>query len=462
MHILIVNYEFPPIGAGGGRASQKIAEHLAEMGHVVRVLTSRPVQWYQPVGNLLILVGLGFWVYLAYWKVMVNIDISDHGFTLLGTLLLLAGIQFRVMGMMWELIIPFRGLKPLEFIEGVEIRRVPVLRQRQEYCSTFEMFTFLVSGAASSLGLVREFRPDVVHIFFGVPCGPIGWLLKRVYGLPYVISMRGADVPSDRVKRFSREYRLIRPLVRALWRDADALVSVSNGLRDYALQTDPEAKIEIIPNAIDLGVFRPATHADESEGKPVRLLFVGRLIAFKNIETLLQTVRLLADMEVGPFTLELVGEGEKRPELERMVIDLGISRLVRFSGWVSHPAIVERYQQADIFVTPTTWEGMPNTVLEAMACGKPIVATEASGLHELVRDGVNGYLVPIKDPQALAEALARLIDNGYERRRMGKASRKIAEQEFTWEQIAAGYVEVYRRVAGQTPEAHSVEGNDEP
>jgi glycosyltransferase involved in cell wall biosynthesis len=446
MRILIVNYEFPPIGAGGGRASQKIAEHLVEMGHVVRVLTSRPVQWYQPVGNLLILIGLAFWVYLAYWKLKINIDISDHGFTLLGTLLLLAGIQFRVMGMMWELIIPFRGLKPLEFSEGVEIRRVPVLRQRQEYCSTFEMFTFLVSGAMSSLGLAREFRPDIVHIFFGVPCGPIGWLLKRAYRLPYVISLRGADVPSDQVRRFAREYKLIRPLIRALWRDADALVAVSNGLRSYAWQTDPQAEIELIPNAIDLSVFRPTPPGEEVEERAARLLFVGRLIAFKNLETLLQAVKLLGEMGAGPFVLELVGEGEKRPELERMVIDLGISRLVHFSGWVGHPAIVERYQRADVFVTPTTWEGMPNTVLEAMACGKPIVATKAPGLQELVRDGLNGYLVPIKEPQALAEALARLIDNGYERRRMGKASRKIAEQEFTWEQIAAGYVGVYRRV----------------
>jgi glycosyltransferase involved in cell wall biosynthesis len=444
MRVLVVNYEFPPIGAGGGKASQEIAEHLVEMGHVVRVITARPIQWYQPIGNLMALLGLAFWVYLAYSKVTINIDISDHGFTILGTLLLLAGIQFRVMGMMWELIIPFRGLKPVEFIEGVEVQRVPVLRQRQEYCSTFEMFTFMVSGALHSLKLAREFRPDIVHIFFGVPCGPIGWLLKRMYGLPYIISLRGADVPSEEVKRFAREYKVIRPFVRYLWRDADALVAVSNGLRSYAWQTDPEAEIEVIPNAIDLSVFIPGPLREE-EGA-VRLLFVGRLIAFKNIETLLEAVALLDKMGAGPFELELVGEGEKRSELERLVAELGISRLIRFSGWVKHPAIVKHYQRADIFVTPTMWEGMPNTVLEAMACGLPIVATDTSGCRELVRNGVNGYLVPVKDARALADALARLIENRYERRRMGKESRKFAEREFTWEQIAQGYVEVYRRV----------------
>jgi glycosyltransferase involved in cell wall biosynthesis len=93
---------------------------------------------------------------------------------------------------------------------------------------------------------------------------------------------------------------------------------------------------------------------------------------------------------------------------------------------------------------------MPNTVLEAMACGLPIVGTQAPGLHELVQESVNGYLVPMKDTAALAEALALLIDNGYERRRMGRQSRLLVERQFAWEQIAAQYVEVYHKVLEAT------------
>jgi glycosyltransferase involved in cell wall biosynthesis len=151
-------------------------------------------------------------------------------------------------------------------------------------------------------------------------------------------------------------------------------------------------------------------------------------------------------MEVGEFELNLVGDGEQRPALERMVSELGLTRRVRFAGWVSREHIADHYRSADIFVTATTWEGMPNTVLEAMACGLPIIGTQASGLRELVCDGVNGYLVPMRDPAAMAEALARLIDNGYERRRMGRESRKRAEREFAWEYIAKQYVKVYEQV----------------
>jgi glycosyltransferase involved in cell wall biosynthesis len=444
MRILIINYEFPPIGAGGGRASQKIAECLVEMGHSVRVITSRPAQLYTLMGNASLLAGFAFWVYLTYAKLSWGEDISNHGFTILGTLLLLTGFILRATGLIWELIMPIRGLKSVEFIEGVEVHRVPVMRQRPDYCSTLEMATFLLSGGWYSLWQVREFRPDIVHVFFGIPDGPIGWLLKRVYGLPYLISLRGADVPSDTVKRFAKQYKVLRPFIRWLWHDADALVAVSNGLRSYARETAPDLPIQVIPNAIDLSEFTPALHRET--GGPVRLLYVGRFNAFKNVETLIEAVGKLSQVDVGDFELELVGEGERRPVLERMVSDLGLTRRVHFTGWVARDSVAGCYRRADIFVTATTWEGMPNTVLEAMACGLPIVGTQASGLHELVRDGVNGYLAPVKDPDALAEALALLIENGYERRRMGRQSRKLAEREFAWEYIAAQYVEIYRKI----------------
>jgi glycosyltransferase involved in cell wall biosynthesis len=444
MRVLIINYEFPPIGAGGGKASQKIAGCLVEMGHTVRVITSRPTQLYTFFGNWSLLAGLVIGIYLVYLKLAFNEDLSDHGFTIFGTLLLLIGFILRHTGLTWELTNPIRGLKPVEFIDGVEVQRIPVLRQRQEFCSTFEMGTFLLSGLWHSFFQVREFKPDIVHVFFGIPDGPIGWMLKRVYGLPYLISLRGADVPSEEVKRFARQYKIVRPFVRWLWRDADAVVAVSNGLREYAFDTLPDASIEVIPNAIELSVFTPPRRRNHDG--PVRLLFVGRFNAFKNVETLLEAVSCLKAMGVNNFELQLIGDGERRSNLERLAVEKELTRQVRFLGWVDRKAIADRYRHADLFVTATTWEGMPNTVLEGMACGLPVVATRASGLEELVREGVNGYLVDINDPAALAERLADLIDNPYERRRMGKESRRIAEQEFAWEYITEQYLEIYERI----------------
>ena len=151
-------------------------------------------------------------------------------------------------------------------------------------------------------------------------------------------------------------------------------------------------------------------------------------------------------LDVQPFKLELVGEGEQRPLLEQMIIDFNLTKHVTFAGWVGHPDLLKHYHRADIFVTATTWEGMPNTVLEAMATGLPIVGTHAPGLDQLVADGRNGYLVPLGDAQTLADRLGRLLNNFHEQHRMGRESRKIAERQFSWDHISAQYVDIYERV----------------
>jgi glycosyltransferase involved in cell wall biosynthesis len=448
MRILLINYEFPPIGAGGGKASQRIAENLVEMGHTVRVVTARPTQVYTLLGNLLLLAGVIFWIYLAYIKITINKDISDHGFTLLGTLCLLTGFILRNTALTWELISPIRGLKALEFINGVEVRRVPVARRKQDYSSITEMATFLLSGLWYCLRSLRSFNPDIIHIFFAIPDGPIGWVLKRTHRRPYIISLRGADVPNDEAKRFATAYKVLRPATSALLKDADAVVAVSNGLRQHALDVAPDIKIDVVTNAIDLSQFTPPPPKPNHD--PVRLLYVGRLVSSKNPIDLIKAVDLLTQLDdVRPFVLELVGDGSERAMLERLVMERNLTKQVEFFGWVERTRLAEYYRRADIFVTATIWEGMPNTVLEAMACGLPVVGSSAPGMDQLVHNGKNGYLVPLKDIAALASRLRLLINNPADLPRMGHHSRLIAEQEFTWEHITRQYVEIYKRVLAE-------------
>ena len=458
MRVLIINYEFPPIGAGGGKASSSIARQLVRMGHIVRVITARPIQVYGLIGTLMAMAGLMLGAYLAYQELTVNIDIGGEGLTQVAVLLFLSGLILRVMGTTWQLFVPFQGVAGREFVDGVEVRRVPALRSRVDSCSMLEMFSFMISGTLFGLRHAASFRPDIVHVFFGIPCGPIGWLIKRVQRSPYIISLRGADVPSDEVKRFRRVYPLLGPFIRALWRDADALVAVSNGLREIALQTH-ELPIQVITNAVDLTQFVPRNRWGESAvcetTSVTRLIFVGRLIGFKNLETVIEALRLMKQQTHTPFAFDVVGDGVLRLPLEQQVVEAGLASSVRFHSWVDRSRVLQYYQNADVFVTASTWEGMPNTVLEAMACGLPIVATDVSGSQDLVQNGKNGCLVPVGDPQALAAAIQFLVDNPLERRRMGDQSRRIVAQYFSWEHIAAEYAEVYQRVLSGEDQADS-------
>ena len=247
--------------------------------------------------------------------------------------------------------------------------------------------------------------------------------------------------PPMKLNALLRLINLYVRLFRLLLKDANKVVSVSNGLRSHALKIAP-VPIKVIPNAIDLSLFIPPLEKTESE--VVRLIYVGRLVASKTPEVLLKALIHLKQMDCPPFALELVGDGSQRSLLEQMVIEHNLNKQVIFSGWVKHTQLIHHYHNADIFVTATTWEGMPNTVLEAMACGLPIVGTSAPGMDQLVIDNKNGYLVPLQDATKLADRLHRLINDAYERHRMGRESRKIVQQQFAWDVIAEQYAEIYK------------------
>lgn len=129
--------------------------------------------------------------------------------------------------------------------------------------------------------------------------------------------------------------------------------------------------------------------------------------------------------------------------LKKKVTALGLEKSVIFSGYMSEEMLKEAYGTCDLFVLPSVWEVLPIAVLEAMSSGKPVVCTDAGGDREMVRDGVNGYVVPMRDPAALAEKVNLVLADAQLRVRMGAASRRIAEEEFDWKLIAAQTKRVY-------------------
>jgi len=372
MRILLLNYEFPPVGGGAATASAQIARHLARRGVQVVVLTSH-----------------------------------------------------------------FRGLPRREPRDGYLVYRVPAGRRHIDRCSVPEMGAYMLGAAGPALRLARAFRPDLMHVFFGMPTGPVGLLVNRVLGVPYLLSLRGGDVPGFMADELARMHQLTMPLTRRIWARAGALVANSPRLHQLALSVVPERTVELVPNGVDLEMFRPA--APRPEGASVRLLFVGRLVRQKGLVYLLQSLAQLDPAIRGQVELELVGSGPDEESLRTLAGELGIAAQVHFAGWVAREAIVAHYQQADVFVLPSLDEGMPNVVLEAIACARPIVATDLPGNRELVRGGENGFLVPRADSAALTAALDGLITDAALRRRMGAASRALAEC-YSWANVAGRYL----------------------
>lgn len=329
----------------------------------------------------------------------------------------------------------FAGLPHDEQMDGVRVVRLPALRSKQDRSDTLEQISFLLSAALLGLPWVLRLRPQAVIAFFGAPSGVAVWFWSLFMSLPYIVSLRGGDVPGFRPYDFARQHRLLSPLLRLVWRRARGVVANSQGLRALGAAFESKVPIAVIPNGVDYEHFQEV----EREWQPARLLFVGRVVYQKGLDVLLDA---LGGLTAQDWTLTVVGDGPRRAELETQARALGIAERVHFAGWQAGQALAAQYAAATLFAYASRHEGMPNALLEAMASGLPAVATRIAGNEELVVEGETGLLVPSEDVAALRQALAELITDGQRRKQLGSQARKRVLARYSWQMVASQYAEL--------------------
>lgn len=295
--------------------------------------------------------------------------------------------------------------------------------------------------------LFRELRPAIVHSrnlaaleaqlpawLAGVPC--------RIHG------EHGRDVHD--LDGSSRKYRLIRRFYRPL---VQRYVPLSRELGDYLHQQVGVAddRVRLICNGVDIERFRPGQQQRRDSIFPcgfahhdsIVIGHVGRLEPVKDQLTLVRafTELCLRRPQDTRLRLVLIGDGSLRHELESLVVQNDIQKRVWLAG--SAENVPQLLQAMDVFVLPSLAEGISNTILEAMACGLPVVATRVGGNAELVVEGETGSLVSRADPGAMAEALLRYLEDDSLRDRHGAAARRRAEKHFSIHGMVNRYLEVY-------------------
>jgi glycosyltransferase involved in cell wall biosynthesis len=324
---------------------------------------------------------------------------------------------------------------PGDSIENqIRVIRIKSLRQRQDRSGPFEQVIFMAAGSIGGLKLLRKWRPDVVLAFFGVPGGAVAWLIKLLAGIPYLVSLRGGDVPGFRPYDFAFYHRLIGPLLHKVWKDAGGVVANSQGLKELAASFDKKVDIDIVPNGVDVRRFVLNNNRDWD--KP-RLLWVGRLVYQKGLDIFFNA---LGELSFLPWTLTLVGDGPQRYDLEQIASKREIADRIEFLGWLPREELPRHYKDSNLFVFPSRHEGMPNSVLEAMASGLPVIASNIAGNEELVIPGKTGLLVPPGDTNALKDALLELLSDPVRRKQLGTAARERVENHYTWDQVARKYL----------------------
>lgn len=326
----------------------------------------------------------------------------------------------------------FADLPREEVQDGVTVVRIPALRRRQDRSGAAEQLAFIAAASVRAPGLVRRFKPEATLAFFGVPSGAAAWLLNVLYRIPYVVSLRGGDVPGFRPYDFKTYHRLIGPFLRVIWHGAAAVVANSKGLHALACAFDPAMEIPIIPNGVDAGRFEPGPR----DWSRARLLSVGRVVHQKGLDLGLRALAGLKDLD---WEWRIAGDGPQMEPLRSLAQELGIAGRVIFLGWQGSQDLLRRYHEATLFLFPSRHEGMPNAVLEAMASGLPVVATRIAGNEELVVEGVTGRLVPPEDVESLRDVLRPSLADAASRERMGNAARLRVKEEYSWESSARQY-----------------------
>ena len=372
MKILMLNYEFPPIGGGAGNA------HLCLLKE-----------------------------YAAYSDLKVDVLTSA----------------------------PKPGFSEEQFADNITIYKVGVHKRNLHYWRKIEVLEWLLKARAQYRKMLRKNDYDLVHAFFGFPTG---WLCYRTAGrLPYIISLRGSDVPGYNI-RLGMDYKLLAGLFRRIWSSAAAVVANSKGLQSLALEFMPDLDIKVIPNGIDTEKFHPSEK--QSLTKPIRALTVCRLISRKRIDLLIGSVARAKEFGLD-IRLNIAGQGNLMGHLQKLAGELNVAEGVNFMGRVSAEGMPQLYQDNDIFVMSSDHEGMSNAMLEAMATGLPIITTRCEGVEELIAD--NGIVVEDANAESIARAIEKLADDELLYERMRQAAKKRAE-EFSWKSAAGKYINCYR------------------
>ncbi len=337
----------------------------------------------------------------------------------------------------------FPGQKERSRQEGLTVIRLKSRRRYKEHCSFGEMLSYLGMALPCAAGLHKKEQFDVAMVFFAIPSGPIGYYLKKRYGLPYIIRFGGGDIPGFQ-ERFTFVYKLLGPFEKAIWRNADALVANSRGLRELAEKFDRKKEIKIIPNGVDIDFFREASGEKTEKIDCFRLLFVSRLIERKGLQFVIPQLAALRDACGGNVKLTIVGDGPYRRKLEEIAADCGVSDCILFAGQKDKAELAHYYQTADVFILPSKKEGMPNVVLEAMASSLPVVMTPCEGSEELI-DG-NGY---VAKAEQFGEKLTRLAADRESREAMGRRSAELVRERFLWRSVAKRYERILEAVAAK-------------
>jgi glycosyltransferase involved in cell wall biosynthesis len=325
---------------------------------------------------------------------------------------------------------------------------------KNSHLAKLQVPLFFLSELLYAIKIIKKEKIDVIHSHWLVPQGLVGAICKQIFKIPHLSTIHAADVFGLERLPFKRKF------ANLIAKNSDEIIVVSSyiserllGLISPELKKDIEKKMTILPMGVDAQQFQNTNDKLEllSEYKinsEFNLLFLGRLSEKKGISYLIKAMPQIVS-QIKDVNLILCGAGHLRKELEQLLKKMSLEKYVRFTGFVSNEEKIDYLSLADVLIVPSIviqsgeTEGLPVVILEGLAAGKPIIASDVSGVKDVIKNGYNGFLVEQKNSDQIADKVLELLDNRELRAEFSKNALKTAKN-YDWEVIGRKYEKIIR------------------
>lgn len=296
----------------------------------------------------------------------------------------------------------FGNLPKFENIDGLEVIRLDCGRTESFRAGMKAMVGYISAAWKYCCFDCKDFDPDLIHVHFAVPNGPVAMAASRKMKAPYVITAHLGDIPGASPEKTKKWFSYIQPFTPPIWKNAARVIAVSEFSRSMALKSY-DVPIDVIPNGIDYEKIRN----DRIERHSVpEIVFAGRFVPQKNLTQIVKTLAELKDLS---WHATLIGDGQDMESLKQSVKEESLEERIIFPGWKTPEEVIEIFHRSDILFMPSLTEGLPVTGIQGMASGLVLLLSNAGGNPEIISEGQNGFIHEPNDTAGYAADLRALL-----------------------------------------------------
>ena len=359
----------------------------------------------------------------------------------------------------------YNGAKKYEIMEGMKIYRFPYFfpkkyqklvydggilsNLKRSNLAKIQIPLLLLSEFYYTIRLIKKEKIDLIHSHWVIPSGLIGSISKKIFGIKHVTTAHAGDIFT--IKNF----KALRSIGSFVLRNSDRITANSSYTKDAILSVESKVKdnVEIIPMGVDTYHFNPKWKNSLNLKKFFKtkylILSVGRLVEKKGIKYLIMAMKYIIE-EFSDCKLLIGGSGPEKDNLEKLISELGLSDKVFLTGYIKNSELPSYYASSDVFVLPSIvmregdTEGLGIVLLEAMACGTPVIGSNVGGIRDIIKNNETGFLTKSKNPEDIADKIIKILSSEQLKQQFSENSLKMIKEYFSWHVVTNMFFKVLK------------------